>query len=183
MLTDATAILREHRLALPSDLALLIKCFVSLESMGRGLDPGFHMASEALPMLRQAVRARWQPRALALRAWGSLRRGLSLAGSLPGDLTRLLRAARRGRVHVGLEVAHLRRVGDQIDRAASRLSLALVTSALIVGSSIVMTVGTGPMLFGLPAFGVLGFGAALIGAFGLARSVRRSRRQNDDDRG
>ena len=183
MLTDATAILREHRLALPSDLALLIKCFVSLESMGRGLDPGFHMASEALPMLRQAVRARWQPRALALRAWGSLRRGMALAGTLPGDITRLLRAARRGRVHVGLEVAHLKRVGDQIDRAASRLSLALVTSALIVGSSIVMTVGSGPMLFGLPAFGVLGFGAALVGAFGLARSVRRSRRHDNDDRG
>lgn len=184
MLTDATAILREHRLALPSDLALLIKCFVSLESMGRGLDPSFHMASEALPMLRQAVRARWQPRALALRAWGTVRRGMALAGSLPGDLTRLLRAARRGRVHVGLEVAHLRRVGDQIDRAASRLALALVTSALIVGSSIVMTVSSGPMLFGLPAFGVLGFGAALVGAFALARSVRRSRRQDaDDDRG
>lgn len=181
MLTDVTAILREHRLALPSDLALLIKAFVSLESMGRGLDPSFHMASEALPLLRQVLRARWQPRALALRSWGSLRRGLALAGSLPGDLTRLLRNARRGRVHVGLEIAHLKRVGDQIDGAASRLAMALVTAALIIGSSIVMTVGGGPTLLGLPAFGLMGFIGALLGAAMLARSIRRGRRRERDD--
>lgn len=181
MLTDVTAILREHKLALPSDLALLIKCFVSLESMGRGLDPAFHMASEALPLLRKVVRARWQPQALALRTWGSLRRGLALAGSLPGDLTRLLRSARRGHVHVGLDIAHLKRVGDQIDHAASRLALALVTSALIIGSSIVMTVGGGPTLFGLPAFGLLGFVGAAIGAISLARSIRRGRHHDSDD--
>ena len=50
MLADVTAILREHRLALPSDLALLIKAFISLEGMGRGLDPTFHMAGEAMPI-------------------------------------------------------------------------------------------------------------------------------------
>jgi ubiquinone biosynthesis protein len=181
MLTDVAAILREHKLALPSDLALLIKAFVSLESMGRGLDPSFHMASEALPLLRQAVRARWQPRALALRGWGSLQRGLALAGSLPGDLARLLRSARHGRVQVGLEIAHLKRVGDQIDSAASRLAMALVTAALIIGSSIVMTVGGGPTLLGLPAFGLMGFLGALVGAAMLGRSIRRGRRSARDD--
>lgn len=181
MLTDVTAVLREHQLALPSDLALLIKCFVSLESMGRGLDPDFHMASEALPLLRETVRARWQPRALALRTWGSLRRGLALAGSLPGDLTRLLRNARRGRVHVGLEIAHLKRVGDQIDHAANRLALAMIVAALIIGSSIVMTVGGGPTLFGLPAFGLLGFVGAVAGAVSLVRSIRRERQRDQDN--
>jgi hypothetical protein len=39
-----------------------------------------------------------------------------------------------------MEIAHLKRVGDQIDRAANRLAIALVIAALIIGSSIVMTV-------------------------------------------
>ena len=76
MLADVTTILREHRLALPADLALLIKAFISLEGMGRGLDPGFHMAAEALPLLRQVLRARYQPKALAQRSWRSLRNAL-----------------------------------------------------------------------------------------------------------
>jgi ubiquinone biosynthesis protein len=183
MLGEVTAILREHRLALPSDLALLIKAFISLEGMGRGLDPGFHMTTEALPMLRQVLRARYQPRALATRAWKTLRRALGLAEQLPHDLARLLRSARRGHLQVGIELAHLRRVGDQIDRAASRLALALVIAALIVGSSIVLTVRAGPTVMGLPLFGFMGFCGAAVGGLWLVRSIWRSSRGRtvDDD--
>lgn len=184
MLASVTAILREHRLALPADLALLIKAFISLEAMGRGLDPGFHMTTEALPLLRQVVRARYQPKVLARRGWQTLRRALAFAERLPNDVSRVLRNARRGHLHIGLELAHLRRVGDQIDRAASRVAMALVIAALIVGSSIVMTVSGGPTLFGLPAFGFIGFCGAVLGGLWLARSIRRGGRHEDDpDRG
>ncbi|MBL8348611.1 MAG: ubiquinone biosynthesis protein UbiB [Rubrivivax sp.] len=180
MLTDVTAILREHHLALPADLALLIKAFITLEGMGRSLDPGFHMATEALPILRQVMRTRYQPRVLARRTWQSLRRGLALAERLPQDITRLIRNARRGRMHLGLELAHLKRVGDQIDRAASRIAIALVIAALIIGSSIVMTVSGGPTIFGLPAFGFLGFAGAVVGGLWLVQSIRRGGRHEDD---
>ncbi|MBX3607297.1 MAG: ubiquinone biosynthesis protein UbiB [Piscinibacter sp.] len=180
MLADVTTILREHRLALPADLALLIKAFISLEGMGRGLDPGFHMAGEALPLLRQVVRARYQPRALGQRAWGGLRRVLDGAGQLPRDVARLLRRLRHGHLQLDIELAHLKRVGDQIDRAANRLSLALVIAALIIGSSIVMTVSGGPTLFGLPAFGLLGFCGAVVGGLWLLRSIWRSQHPRDE---
>jgi len=182
MLTELTTVLREHRLALPADLALLIKAFISLEGMGRGLDPGFHMATEALPLLRQVLRARYQPKALAARAGQLLGQALADAGSLPADLARLLRRAREGRIQVGIDIAHLRRAADQIDRAANRLALSLVVAALIIGSSIVMTVGGGPTLLGLPAFGLLGFAGAVIGGLALMRSVWRvGHRRPDDD--
>lgn len=179
MLADVTAILRGHQLGLPSDLALLIKAFITLEGMGRGLDPDFHMTSEALPLLKQVLRERYQPRVLAHRAWQTLRRTLSVAEQLPADITRLLRNARRGRLHVGIDVTHLRRVGDQIDRAANRMAMALVIAALIIGSSIVMTVQGGPTLFGLPAFGFLGFSSAFIGGLWLVRAIWRSSRGKD----
>jgi ubiquinone biosynthesis protein len=180
MLADVSAILREHRLGLPSDLALLVKAFVSLEGMGRGLDPGFHMAAEALPLLKRVLRARYQPRALAKRGWAALRQALGTLEQLPGDLSKLLRNARRGRVQVAIELAHLRRVGDQLDRAANRLALALVIAALIIGSSIVMTVQAGPTLFGLPAFGFLGFAGAVAGGLWLVRAIWRSGHPRDE---
>lgn len=181
MLADVTTILREHRLALPSDLALLIKAFISLEGMGRGLDPGFHMASEALPMLRQVLRARYKPRAIGQRAWTTLRGAFAMAERLPHDVSRALRNLRRGRMQLHIELAHLKRVGDQLDRAANRLALALVISALIIGSSIVMTVGGGPTLFGLPAFGFLGFCGAALGGLWLVRSIWHSTHRGQDD--
>ena len=181
MLQEVTTILRDHRLALPPDLALLIKAFVSLESMGRGLDPGFHMAAEAQPLLRQVVHARYAPKALAQRGWAGLRGLAEQAGRLPQDLSRALRNISRGHVQVGIEIAHLKRAADQIDRAANRLAIALVIAALIIGSSIVMTVGGGPTLFGLPAFGLLGFVGAALGGLWLVRAIRRAERDRQAD--
>ncbi len=181
MLADVTAILREHHLGLPSDLALLIKAFISLEGMGRNLDPGFHMASEALPLLQQVVKARYQPKAVATRTWQTLRRTLATVEQLPDDIARLLRNARRGHLQVGIELAHLKRVGDQIDRSANRLAMALVIAALIIGSSIVMTVKGGPTLFGLPAFGFLGFFGAVVCGLWLVRAIWRSSHHRDDE--
>jgi len=180
MLADVTNVLREHRLALSGDVALLIKAFVSLESMGRGLDPDFHMAAEAQPILRATLHARYQPGALAQRGWEVVRDTAGTLARLPQDLSNLLRRARHGKVQVGIEIADLRRTGNQIDRAASRLALALVIAALIIGSSIVMTVEGGPTLLGLPAFGLLGFVGAAVGGLLLVRSVWHGRRPPDD---
>lgn len=180
MLGDVTTILREHHLALPSDLALLIKAFITLEGLGRGLDPDFHMAEEALPLLRRVMRAQYRPRVLAQRAWRNLRRTLALVEKLPHDISRLMRNARRGKLHINLELTHLRRVGDQLNQAANRMSMALVIAALIIGSSIVMTVEGGPTLLGLPAFGFLGFSGAVLGGLWLVRSIWRSTHPRDE---
>ena len=59
--------------------------------------------------------------------------------------------------------------------------MALVIAALIVGSSIVMTVRGGPTLLGLPAFGFLGFLGAFAGGLWLVRAIWRSSRGRDRD--
>ena len=176
MLADVTGILRKHRLMLPPDLALLIKAFVSVEGMGRNLDPGFHMAGEALPMLKRALRSRYHPKAMAQRSWRSVNRLVDLLASVPDDLARLLRSVRHGGVRVHIDIRSLERVGDQLDRAVSRLTIGLVVAALIIGSSIVMTVSGGPQIWGLPAFGFLGFVGACAGAAWLLRSISRGGR-------
>ena len=174
MLGELTTLLRQHHLALPADLALLFKSFITLDGMGRSLDGDFNMAEEALPLLKTAVRARYQPKALAQRGWRALDEALSLIGGLPQDLARLLRAARRGRLEVHIDIANLNRVGNQVESALNRMVVGLVVAALIVGSSIVMTVPGGPTLLGLPSFGLLGFVGATVGSLWLIASISRS---------
>jgi ubiquinone biosynthesis protein len=50
LLSEAMIILREQQLALPPDLALMIKAFITLEGLGRSLDPEFDMAAAATPV-------------------------------------------------------------------------------------------------------------------------------------
>ena len=174
MLTDLMAMLREHQLNLPPDLALLAKALITLEGMGRQLDPDFEMASEAHPFLRRTLLARYSPDALAKRGWHSLISTINLLTGLPRDLRRLMASARHGALQIKVDISRLDNFAERLDRAASRLTVGTVTAALIIGSSIVMTVEGGPTLLGLPLFGLLGFIGAVIGGIWLLLSIWRS---------
>jgi ubiquinone biosynthesis protein len=174
MLADLTALLREHNLALPADLALVLKACVTLETYGRELDPEFDMVGEAAPFLEAATLERLGPGGLAKRGWRALGALAGIAGELPQDLRELIRSARSGRLQMHVDLTSLQGFGRQVDTSANRLAIGIVTAALIVGSSIVMTVEGGPMLLGLPLFGVLGFAGALVGGAWLFISILRS---------
>jgi len=176
ILADLTTLLRDYHLALPPDLTLLTKALISLEGMGCQLDPEFDMVSEFSPFLRRAIMARYAPDALAKRGWQAVSGGLDILAALPQDLRQLLRSARSGKLQVHVDVTRLQHFGNQLDRATSRLTMGVVIAALIIGSSIVMTVERGPVLLGLPLFGLLGFIGAAIAGIWLLISIRRSGR-------
>ena len=174
MLADMTALLREHGLALPADLALVLKACATLETYGRELDPEFDMVGEAAPFLRAATLARSAPSSLARRGWRALTALGEVLDDLPRDLREFVRSARSGRLQVHVDVTGLRAFGHQLDTAANRLAIGIVTAALIVGSAMLMTIERGPALFGLPLLGALGFAAALVGGAWLFVSILRS---------
>jgi ubiquinone biosynthesis protein len=174
MLGEIAALLRDNRLTLPPDLALMIKVMVTLEGMGRRLDPDFDMASEAMPFLHEVMLARYAPGALARSGLRTVGEALGIFSGLPHQLRHLLRAARSGRLNVNIDIKRLEHLGGKIDHSVNRLTIGIVIAALIVGSSIVMTVSGGPTLLGLPVFGLLGFLGAVLGSLWLLYSIRRS---------
>jgi ubiquinone biosynthesis protein len=177
MIGEILAVLRHHHLVLPADLVLMFKAFLTLEGMGRSLDPGFDMAGEAAPIIEEVLGRYYSPFAIARRAQKSLAQSLRLLGSLPDDLSRLLRSARRGRIEVHVDIKELHEVSVRVDRAASRLTLGVVTAALIIGSAIVLNVQGDQQAFGLPLFGLMGFIGAAIGGVWLLISIWRSGRE------
>ena len=174
MLLEVTALLRSHRLALPADLALLIKVCLTLEGLGRSLDPDFDMARQAQPFLRRAMAAQFAPRAMARRGNRALLDAVDLLATLPDGLRRLSRALRGGGARVHMAVDELPEFSRQVAHSANRLAGSLVIAALIVGSSIAMTVEGGPAVFGLPFFGLLGFVGASLAGIWLLWSIFRS---------
>lgn len=174
MLLEVTALLRSHRLALPADLALLIKVCLTLEGLGRSLDPDFDMARQAQPFLRRAMTTQLGPRAVARRSARALIDAAGLLATLPHELRRLMRAVRGGNARLHLQLDHLPELSRQVSHSANRLAGSLVIAALIIGSSITMTVKGGPLLLGLPFFGLLGFVGASIAGLWLLLSIFRS---------
>ncbi|MEN1729368.1 MAG: AarF/UbiB family protein, partial [Pseudomonadota bacterium] len=175
MIGDMTGVLRRHHLVLPPDLVLMLKAFITLEGMGRAIDPDFDMASEARPIVERVLRVHYSPTAVAQRAQRTAIQIAKTLGSLPDDLSRLLRTARRGRIEVHVEVNSLKEVSHRLDGAASRLTLGIVTAALIIGSAIAMNVSPAE---GLSIFGLIGFAGATLGGIWLLISIWRSARED-----
>ncbi|MGZ5619899.1 MAG: ABC1 kinase family protein [Methylobacter sp.] len=176
MMSDLMAILRDHKLILPADLALLIKAYITLDGLGRLLNPEFNTLVFTAPYVRKIMMERHRPEAIAHRGWRNLISVTDLLSSLPKDLRKLLRASRKGAFQVDINVRRLGQYVNHIDNAISRLTMGIVTAALIIGSSIIMTVEGGPKLFGLPAFGFLGYSFATIGGIWLLLSIWKSGR-------
>lgn len=173
MLLEITVLLRSHRLALPADLAMLIKVLLTLDGLGRNLDPGFDMARQAQSFLRRAVAMRYSPVAIARRGAAFINESASVLASFPRDLRRLIRAVgTEGRLHMQLDQLH--EFSKDMSHSANRLAASMIIAALIVGSSITMTVKGGPMLLGLPLFALLGFVGASIAGIWLLWSIFRS---------
>ncbi len=175
LIEQVWTVLRENAVILPADLSLLMKAFLSLEGMGAQLDPGFDMIGAAAPFLRDAVLERYALPKLAKALGEAGRDGFDLATRLPRDLTDLLDMARKGELRLGIDVVGRDNLVDRLDVIASRFTLGLVIAALIIGSSIVLTVSGSELPFGLSIFSLGGFVGASLGGLWLLVSILRRR--------
>jgi ubiquinone biosynthesis protein len=174
-----TAIVREHGIVLPTDLTLLFKAFISLEALGRKYDPDFRLTDRLEPFLERAIAARYAPAEVGRRGSASLSQFLGLIGSVPRDIGRLLKDARRGRMRVDLDMKRLDSFGRKLDSTIDRITIGIMTASLVIGSSIVMTVSSGPQLFGVPIFtalGLFGYLLAFVNSVWIIISIWRSGR-------
>jgi ubiquinone biosynthesis protein len=179
LLQRVAALLREHAILLPADLTLMFKALISLEGLGRQYDPEFRLVDRVRPFLDRAVSERYQPVVALRRSQATLANAFGLLTSVPRDLARLVKDARRGRMRVDLDLKRLDSFGERLHNTIDRMTIGIMTSSLVIGSSIVMTVGGGPTLFGvsvLTLFGLIGYLIAFINSLWIILAIWRSDR-------
>jgi len=180
LLQRISAILREHSIVLPSDLALLFKALLTVEGLGRQYDPEFRLIERAKPFIERATRERYRPVETARRAQQTLGDLFGLVTSMPRDLARLVKDARQGRLHIDLDLKRLDAFGNRLDSTINRATMGIMTASLVVGSSIVMTVEGGPRVFGVSLLtycGFVGYLIAFVNSLWIIFSIWRSGRR------
>jgi ubiquinone biosynthesis protein len=173
-----TTVMRTHGIVLPSDLTLMFKALVTLEGSGRKYDPEFVLADRLKPFVERALAARYAPAELGRRGGAGLGQLVDLVQAIPRDLARLLKDARRGRLRLRLDLERLDNFVGKLDRTINRMTIGIMTASVVIGSSIVMTVTSGPQVFGIPLFtvlGSLGYLLAFVNSVWVVLSIWRSR--------
>ena len=177
LVREFATIIRRHSIVLPPDLTLMFKALITMEGLGRQFDPEFHILDHLTPMLRRALAERYKPAGIVRRGRATLAQVAGLLTSVPRDLARLLRDARRGKTRIDLDLKRLDHFGRQLDRTIDRATMGIMTASLVIGSSIVMTVSGGPDVFGIPlltAFGVVGYLVAFLNSMWIIVGMWRS---------
>ncbi len=173
---DFIDIVNTHKIKLQADLMLLSKTLITVEGMGRELDPSFDMIGHLRPFIENALKRRISPRNISAFISENLKPYLHLARNLPKDIREFLNRVNRGKFKIDLEHRGFDRLITEIDKSINRLSSSLIIAALIVGSSIVMQIDKGPKLMGFPLFAFTGYTiAGLIGFLWLIAIIRSGR--------
>lgn len=157
------AILQRHNLRLAPRFSLLLKALATIETTAHVLDPNLNMTPIIRPYVERAVMRQYAPDQLI----GDMRRNAlvlaRLARDIPSDVSRLLRMLRRGELKIQLNHEKLARIAAVTDLASNRITVGLITGALIVGSSLLISIETGARGLGLAGFTAAGFlGLALV---------------------
>jgi len=151
LLTDITALVRNHNLVLPSDIALFIKAIITLEGFGRLLNPDFDLMTEAEPLLKRMIRTRYSPvrlaKSLSLRALDVVDKVYAPphAGNLPSQ--------QEG----SIDPRHLERLVARLERGQYRQVQALLVSAGFIGGSLMLAGRVPPAPWEISLFGLIIF--------------------------
>ncbi|MCZ7621243.1 MAG: hypothetical protein M5U24_01985 [Candidatus Kuenenia sp.] len=95
---------------------------------------------------------------------------------IPKDAFEILRKIKKGTLKIEFEHQGLSKFISEMDKSSNRVSFSLVISALIIGSSLIIMADKGPLVYGFPALGILGFVFAGILGMGLAVGILKSGR-------
>ena len=176
IMEEILEIMIHHQIKIPSDLALLVKSLVTIEGIGRELDPDFDMVAHTKPFAKQLIGKRYSLSNLWDRGSESFKEFLNFLEVFPKDFIYLIRNLRKGELNIGFQHKGLDKLIHEIDRSSNRLSFSMIIAALIIGSSMILGQPIGPFIFGYPAVGIIGYlFASFLGLF-LIISILRSGR-------
>lgn len=166
-LEDVVGLIRRYRITLPPRLSMLIKMLVVLEGSARILEPSFNLVEVIGPYQKH----------LLLRGFSFKRRFLK-ARRLVGEVEGLLEVLPRNLVDLmeqlqtGTFDVHLDHRG--LEPSVNRLVWGLMTSALFLGSSLLLSFEVPPILAGYSLLGLIGVGISAVLGLRLLRAIGKS---------
>ena len=176
LLMDLNNMLRTHHIKLPSDLALMFKAMVTVEGTARQLYPGLDVIAEIEPFINRLGVERWSPSQILHRFTRQLRLYLRLQSNLPGAIQRILQKVEQGDLNIRFKHENLSGLQKSLDNVSNRLSFSIILGSVIIGSSMIITTGVKPLIFGYPAIGLVGYLISAVLGLIVAFNIFRSRK-------
>lgn len=155
VLDKLLSLMQDHGIILPNEFATMARSLSMIESVSSNLDPNVDMMASIEPIAKNELKQRTSIKNFIGDKKGSLLYYKNMLKSLLPLLANSIHKIENGDMSIRFEL-------DSLDRIVSKFSFVVILAALLISSSLVMTVTRGPMLFDMPLIGVIGYIITLI---------------------
>ena len=179
IMLEVFSIAYEHKIKIPTDIAILTKVVLTLEMILENLDPKLSIMKAVEPYGKKLILERYHPMNMAQKSWMKLIENIKILSDLPKDLKAIASAAKKGKLQFDINVFHLDDVLKKLDQVTNRISFSIILLAfsilmvgLIIGASIV---GQTTLLWRIPVIEIGSIVATLMFLFMVFTIIRSGR--------
>ncbi len=176
LINDIVALMSRYKVYFKENNYLLTKSIITIEGVGKILDPNFNAAEEIKPFI-----LRFYKESVSLSAF------LSKAGEMPKefgdflvqfpqDIKSIVEKMKSGKLKIEFQHMGLEKMEESIEKSANRLSISIIIAAILIGSALLIHAKTPPMLLDIPILGLAGFIIAVVMGIILIRSIYKKGR-------
>src|SRR3989304_930314 len=176
ILPQAIELMTRHKLKIPPQFHVMIKALATMDGVARQLDPDFNTIAHTRPFVERLVHERHDPKRIFKDVAIYSSELLDILKVIPKDTYEIIKKIKKGTLKIEFEHQGLSKFIAEMDKSSNRISFSLVISALIIGSSLIIMANKGPLVYGFPVLGILGFVFAGILGLALAIGVLKSGR-------
>ena len=156
------------------DYALLSKSILCVEETARILDPHFDIQKVARPYLVKLNKERWSFSSIRRQTLFPMLNMLRSMQRIPENMQRILQKVEDEELQINFHHTGTENIEETINASMNRLTVGIIIGSLLMSSSLVITTGVTPLLWGYPAIGIVGFlVSGLLGIFIVISILRK----------
>lgn len=168
MISDLVRGATKYGIEIPADFLLVGKAIMTIEGVGKEIDPDLDVFGVARPYFLELLRKRYSPERMGMEAWRGFERLSGAAYDLPQQLREVLDDLRLGRLTVQTANPTLPKT---VDRLGRRLFSGLVVATFVMAGTWLVASGRQEVL----GYVLVGFGCLTMVGHIAADMIRRDR--------
>ena len=157
LLNDVIGLMRRHKVYFRENNYLLTKALITIEGVGKALDPDFNASEAIKPFVLNFYKENFSLSAFLSRAGEMPKEFGDFLTQFPEDVKAIVEKVKSGNLKIEFQHMGLEEMEESIEKSANRLSVSIMIAAILIGSALLLHAKIPPMLFGIPALGLAGF--------------------------
>ena len=176
LLPRLISVLLNYDLRLPNEIFMLSKALITIEGVGRLINPDYDLVSHIEPFSKKLFKQRLKPDRIKQEMVSSAMDLHDLLVNLPEDTKRILAVMKSGRLKLDFDKEGLVTLFQKFGHISNRLTLSVIFASFVLGSALIFLANVPPLWRDYPLLGLGGLaGAGFTGIWLLIAIIRNNR--------